>query len=68
MLNIGNSDVCRDFELFQVKIPLNFLGTLGFSIRREVTNGLRIISFALSFRAITVTADVKLSYSSTQVL
>ena len=32
MLNIN---VCTDGELFEVKVPLKFLGTEGFSLRRE---------------------------------
>jgi hypothetical protein len=32
---IGNIDVCIEFELLQVKVPIVFLGTVGFSLPRE---------------------------------
>jgi len=32
---IGDFDVCIEFEIFKVKVPINFLGTVGFSLRRE---------------------------------
>ena len=28
-------DICADFEMFKVKVPIVFLGTVGFSLRRE---------------------------------
>jgi hypothetical protein len=33
--NIGDIDACTDFEMLKVKVPINFLGTAGFSLRRE---------------------------------
>ena len=32
---IGDIDVCTEFEMLQVKVPISFLGTVGFSLRRE---------------------------------
>lgn len=32
---IGDFDMCIEFEIFKVKVPINFLGTVGFSLRRE---------------------------------
>jgi hypothetical protein len=32
---IGNIDVCIEFELLKVKVPIDFLGTVGFSPPRE---------------------------------
>jgi hypothetical protein len=32
---IGNIDVCIEFELLKVKVPIVFLGTVGFSPPRE---------------------------------
>jgi hypothetical protein len=32
---IGNIDVCAESELFKVKVPIVFLGTVGFSLRKE---------------------------------
>jgi hypothetical protein len=32
---IGNVDVCIEFELLEVKVPIIFLGTVGFSLHRE---------------------------------
>ena len=34
-LIIVSINVCTDFELLKVKVPLKFLGTVGFSLRRE---------------------------------
>jgi hypothetical protein len=33
--NMGDIDVCEDFEILKVKVPIIFLGTVGFSLRRE---------------------------------
>jgi hypothetical protein len=33
--NIRDVDVCTEFEMLKVKVPINFLGTVGFSLRRE---------------------------------
>ena len=33
--NMGYFDVCTDLNMFKVKVPLNFLGTVGFSLRGE---------------------------------
>jgi len=33
--NIVNIKVCAEFEIFQVKVPLIFLGTQGVSARRD---------------------------------
>jgi len=33
--NIGAIDVCTEFEMLQVKVPIIFLGTVGFSLPRE---------------------------------
>ena len=33
--NIGDADVCMEFELLKVKVPIIFLGTVGFSPPRE---------------------------------
>jgi hypothetical protein len=32
---MGNMDVCTESKLFEVKVPIFFLGTVGFSLRRE---------------------------------
>ena len=33
--NIGDVYVCTDFEILEVKVPIIFLGTVGFSLRRD---------------------------------
>ena len=33
--NIGVINVCTKFDMFEVKVPIIFLGTLGFSLCRE---------------------------------
>jgi hypothetical protein len=33
--NIGDIDMCTTFKLLKVKVPKNFLGTEGFSPRRD---------------------------------
>jgi hypothetical protein len=33
--NMGDIDVCIEFDMFEVKVPIIFLGTVGFSLRRE---------------------------------
>ena len=33
--NIGDVDVCIEFEMPKVKVPIIFLGTVGFSPPRE---------------------------------
>jgi len=33
--NIGDIDVCTEFKMLKVKVPINFLGTVDFSQRRE---------------------------------
>ena len=33
--NIGDFDVCIEFEMLKVKVPINFFATVGFSARRE---------------------------------
>jgi hypothetical protein len=33
--NIGDIYVCTDFEILKVKVPIIFLGTVGFSLRRD---------------------------------
>ena len=33
--NMGDIDVCTEFDMFEVKVPIIFLGTVGFSLRRE---------------------------------
>ena len=33
--NIGDIDVCTEFDIFQVEVHIIFLGTVGFSLRRE---------------------------------
>ncbi len=32
---IRHVDVCIKFKLFKVKVPIIFLGTVGFSLRRD---------------------------------
>jgi hypothetical protein len=32
---ISDIDVCKDLEIFKVKVLIRFLGTMGFSPRRE---------------------------------
>jgi hypothetical protein len=32
---IGDIDVCIKFEMLKIKVPITFLGTVGFSPRRE---------------------------------
>jgi hypothetical protein len=32
---IGNINVCIEFEMLKIKVPIIFLGTVGFSLRRE---------------------------------
>jgi hypothetical protein len=32
---IGDIDACTDFEMLKVKVLIIFLGTAGFSLRRE---------------------------------
>jgi hypothetical protein len=32
---IGTLDVCIEFKLLKVKVPVIFLGTVGFSARRD---------------------------------
>jgi hypothetical protein len=32
---MGCADVCIEFKLLKVKVPMIFLGTVGFSLRRE---------------------------------
>jgi hypothetical protein len=34
---IGNHDVCTEFELLEVKVPIIFLGTMGFLATQEGT-------------------------------
>ena len=33
--NVRFINVCVDFETLQFKVPINFLGTVGFSLRRD---------------------------------
>ena len=33
--NIRDIDVCTEFEMLKVKVPIIFLGTVGFSPRRD---------------------------------
>jgi len=33
--NIGDVNVCTEFKLLKVKVPMIFLGTVGFSPRRD---------------------------------
>ena len=33
--NIRNIDMYIDFEMIKVKVPMKFLGTAGFSLRRD---------------------------------
>jgi hypothetical protein len=33
--NIGDVDVCTEFEVIKVKVPIIFLGTVGFSLPRD---------------------------------
>jgi len=33
--NIRDIYVCTDFEILKVKVPIIFLGTVGFSLRRD---------------------------------
>jgi hypothetical protein len=33
--NIRYADICTEFDIFEVKVPIIFLGTVGFSLRRE---------------------------------
>ena len=33
--NLEDINVCTEFELFEVKVPIIFLGTVGFSARRD---------------------------------
>ena len=32
---IRNANICTDFEMFEVKVPINFLGAAGFWLRTE---------------------------------
>jgi hypothetical protein len=34
-IEIKDIDVCIEFEMLKVKVPIKFLGTMGFSPRRE---------------------------------
>jgi hypothetical protein len=34
-ITIGDLDICIEFELLEVKVPIVFLGTEGFSLRRD---------------------------------
>jgi hypothetical protein len=33
--NLGDIDMCREFDKFKVKVCVIFFGTVGFSLRRE---------------------------------
>jgi len=33
--NLGDIDMCREFDMFKVKVYVIFFGTVGFSLRRE---------------------------------
>jgi hypothetical protein len=33
--NIRDFDVCTKFDILKVKVPISFLGTVGFSLRRD---------------------------------
>jgi hypothetical protein len=33
--NMGDIDACTDFEMLKFKVPIIFLGTVGFSLRRD---------------------------------
>jgi hypothetical protein len=33
--NIGDIYVCTDFKILKVKVPIIFLGPVGFSLRRD---------------------------------
>jgi hypothetical protein len=33
--NIGVIEVCTEFDMFEIRVPIIFLGTVGFSLRRE---------------------------------
>jgi hypothetical protein len=33
--NIGDVDVCTEFEMLKVEVPIIFLGTVGFSLLRD---------------------------------
>ena len=33
--NIRDINMCKDFEILKVKVPIIFLGTAGFLLRRE---------------------------------
>jgi hypothetical protein len=33
--NMGDIDMCTEFDMFEVKVSVIFLGTVGFSLRRE---------------------------------
>ncbi len=32
---VADNDVCTGFDMFKVKVPIHFLGTAGFSARRD---------------------------------
>lgn len=32
----GDINVCKEFELIEVKVPIKILGTVGFSLRRDI--------------------------------
>jgi hypothetical protein len=32
---LGDIDMCREFNMFKVKVHVIFFGTVGFSLRRE---------------------------------
>jgi hypothetical protein len=34
-IEIRDIDLCKDLEMFKVKVPIKFLGTMGFSLCRE---------------------------------
>ena len=33
--NLGDIDMCREFDMFKVKVYIIFFGTVGFSLHRE---------------------------------
>jgi hypothetical protein len=51
---IRDIDLCIDFEVLKVKVPFRFLGTVGFSLRRDVRY--------FDFKHLKIYAHLNISY------
>jgi hypothetical protein len=49
---IGDINVCAEFEMLKIKVPIIFLGTVGFSPPRE---GRYLLGGPVSFHTLTAT-------------